>query len=108
MVEGRLIYPSQIERVKNKKKICRVLSGSGISTIRRDIRLKRNMFCHIPNKGKPAQLCEDCKKMVVFRYQGDYRICPRCGTETSLKNIEQDDKDFMKINIDRRFKEFKK
>lgn len=51
---------------------------------------------------KPAEVCEDCGKMVVFKYYFSYKRCPRCGTESPIK---EDFKDPVIVTMDHRFKE---
>lgn len=54
---------------------------------------------------KPSELCEDCGKMVLFKWLGDYRKCPNCKTETPLKNVEVEERKLIKVY--RRISDFK-
>ena len=51
------------------------------------IKLKEK--CHLHYGGNPSQFCEDCKKMVIFRYLGDYVKCPNCKTQTPIELFEK-------------------
>ena len=44
---------------------------------------KGPLFHHTPLVVN-VELCEDCKKEVIFKYYGNYKKCPMCKTETPL------------------------